>query len=99
MRRVNAARALLQELDDTAEAARRLAAQHGLSVRQAYRYVEQARGLVEEQPVPAASMAFTVKLPVPLIRALRNQAQRRGRPLSEVVTEAVQQWLARDDGR
>ena len=90
---MNAARALLQELDDTAEAARRLAAPHGLSVRQAYRYIEQARGVAGEQPVPAATMAFTVKLPVPLIAALRTQARQCGRPLSEVVTEAVQQWL------
>ncbi len=69
------------------------AAQHRLSIRQAYRYVEQARGLADAQPVPAATMAFTVKLPVPLIAALRAQARQCGRPLSAVVTEAVQQWL------
>lgn len=94
VRRVNAARVLLQELDDSAEAARRLAAEHGLSLRQAYRYVEQARGEPDECPIPPATMAFTVKLPVPLIAALRTQARRCGRPLSAVVSEAVQQWLA-----
>jgi len=94
VRRVNAARALLQELDDAASAARTLAAQHGLSLRQAYRYVEQARGVACEQPIPAPTLAFTVKLPVPLIAALRMQACRCGRPLSDVVSEAVQQWLA-----
>ena len=100
VRRVNATRALLQELDDGAKAARTLAAQHGLSLRQAYRYVEQARGLSSAQPIPAVTIAFTVKLPVPLVAALRRRARECGRPLSAAVSEAVQQWLAAtDDGQ
>jgi hypothetical protein len=92
--RVNAARALLLEHDEAVQAARALARQHGLSLRQAYRYVEEARDLVAAQPVPAPTIAFTVKLPVPLVAALRRQARHDRRPLSAVVGEAVQQWLA-----
>jgi hypothetical protein len=77
--------------------ARVLAGQQGLSLRQAYRYVEEARGQTTAQPVPPPTVVFTVKLPVPVVAALRAQARHCRRPLSVLVGEALQQWLAVQD--
>jgi hypothetical protein len=98
-RRLNAAIGALRAHGAAAPAAAALAAQYGLSVRQAYRYVEEAGRLEGELPVPTPTLAFTVKLPTGLIRALRTYAGRTQRTLSEVVAEALRRLLAEDRGR
>ena len=70
-----------------------------MSLRQAYRYVQEAEDLDAELPVPDPTMAFTVKLPTGLIGAVRGYAQRTGRTLSEVVAEALRRLLSEDRGR
>jgi len=92
--RTNAAVALLAHGDDVAAAARQLAAQHGLSERQARRYVEQARqgGQVE---VPQARVVFTVKLPAMLARRVRSTSHARGQTISALVTQALTEFLDR----
>lgn len=97
--RLNAAVAALREHGAPAAAAKALAAGHGLSLRQAYRYVQAAQELDRELPVPERTMAFTVKLPLGLIRAVRGYAARTGRTLSEVVGEAVRRFVSADRGR
>jgi DNA-binding transcriptional regulator LsrR (DeoR family) len=93
-RRINAAAELLTSGCDIAEAARRLARRHRISERQARRYVERARdrGPVE---VPSAKIVFTVKLPIELVRRIRQRAQRSGQTLSAVVTLALTEFLER----
>lgn len=98
-RRLNAAVGALRVHGAAAPAAAALAAEYGLSVRQAYRYVEEAGSLEEELPVPTPTLAFTVKLPIGLISALRAYAGRTERTLSEVVAEALQRLLAEDRSR
>ena len=98
-RRLNAAVAALREYGATAAAARALAAEYGISRRQAYRYVQEAEGLDAELPVPDRTMAFTVKLPTRLISALRQHARRTGRTLSDVAAEALRRFLFEDRGR
>ena len=99
VRRVNAALAALREHGASAAATKALAAEYGMSIRQAYRYVQEAEGLETELPVPDRSMAFTVKLPTRLITALREHTWRTGRTLSEVVSEALRKFLFEDRGR
>jgi DNA-binding transcriptional regulator LsrR (DeoR family) len=92
--RINAAVALLAAGHDVADAARQLAAQQGLSERQARRYLEQARqhGQVE---VPQARVVFTVKLPTDLADRIRSTAHARGQTISALVTQALTEFLDR----
>jgi predicted HicB family RNase H-like nuclease len=71
-----------------------LAAQQGLSERQARRYLAQARqhGQVE---VPQARVVFTVKLPADLARRIRSTAHARGQTISALVTQALTEFLDR----
>jgi DNA-binding transcriptional regulator LsrR (DeoR family) len=92
--RVNAAVALLAAGYDVAEAARQLAGQHGLSERQARRYVERARQGGQVQ-VPQARVVFTVKLPADLARRTRSAAQVRRQTISALVTQALTEFLDR----
>ena len=70
-----------------------------MSLRQAYRYVQEAEGLDTELAIPDRTLAFTVKLPTGLITAIRGYARRRGRTLSDVVSEALRRFLSEDRGR
>lgn len=97
--RLNAALAALRQYGATAAAAKTLATDCGMSLRQAYRYVQEAEGLDTELPVPDRTMAFTVKLPAQLITALRGHARRTGRTLSDLVAEALRRLLFGDRGR
>jgi hypothetical protein len=91
--RVNAAAALSAQGFDAPEAARLLAERFAVSQRQARRYVEQA-GESGAVPVPAASVAFTVKLPLTLVDAVRRHAAESGRTISAVVGQALAEFLA-----
>ena len=92
-RLLNAAYRLLGQRIDSAEAARQLAVQYALSLRQAYRYVEQAAGLDAPVPVVDPTVAITFKLPVSIVRALRVYARRRGLTLGQIVTQALAAFL------
>lgn len=93
-RRVNAAVELLASGFDIAEASRQLARRFRVSERQARRYVERARdsGPVE---VPSVKIVFTVKLPVDLVRRVRQQAKQRGQTISAIVALALKEFLER----
>lgn len=92
--RVNVANELLSAGLEIVQASRDLARRFRLSERQARRYVEEARagGMVA---VPEPTAVFTVKLPVSLIRWLRNYAHGSGRTLSSLVTQALEEFRAR----
>ena len=92
-RLLNAAHRLLGQRIETAEAARQLAAQFALSLRQAYRYVEQAAALIAPVPVVEPTVAITFKLPVSIVRALRAYARRSGLTLGQIVTQALAAFL------
>jgi hypothetical protein len=53
----------------------------------------------ERVPIPEPKVAFTVKLPRDLIRAVRPFATSTGQPLGEVVTQALEAFLGRGRGR
>jgi len=92
--RINAAAELAETGIPAAEAARVLAGRYGCSVRQARRYVDAAaaRGRVR---APEATVVLTVKLPVRLAAAVREHARASGRTISAVVTQALEEFLAR----
>ena len=71
-----------------------LAGRFGCSARQARRYVDQAAAS-GRVPVPEPSVVFTVKLPGRLAAAIREHARESGRTISAVVTQALEEFLAR----
>lgn len=93
-RRVNTAAQLLASGLSVAEAARELARRHAISQRQARRYAEQARDSGSRE-VPKPKVVFTVKVPVDLVRRLRRYTETGHRTLSSVVTQALEEFLAR----
>ena len=99
--RLNAALALLNQSLSLAEAAAQLVSAHGISKRQAYRYLNEAQKQSQPVPVPARKIAFTVKLSEDLIARVRAQARRRGQSLSSLVAQALEAFLGRgrEDGR
>jgi ribbon-helix-helix CopG family protein len=92
--RVNRALALLRRFPVPA-ALRAFVRRYPVSLRQARRYIEVAQRHPEGVPVPEPTMAFTVKLPVGLVRRVRNRARSTGSSLSAFVTRALEDWLER----
>jgi Ribbon-helix-helix protein, copG family len=92
--RVNAAAELAEAGMPAAEAARVLAARFGCSPRQARRYAA-AAAASGRVPVPEATVVFTVKVPARLAAAVREHARGSGRTISAVVTQALEEFLAR----
>ena len=90
--RVNRAVELLVELS-AADSVRALQAEHGLSERQARRYVNAARSTPGGMVVPERTVVFTVRLAPSLISRLRGRARQSGQSLSSTVSEAVRLYL------
>lgn len=93
-RRVNTAAQLLASGRSVAEAARELARRHAVSERQARRYAEQARDLGSRE-IPKPKLVFTVKIPFDLVRRVRRRTTEGHRTLSSLVTQALEEFLAR----
>jgi hypothetical protein len=93
--RVNAAADLVEAGLPVAEAARVLAGRFGCSVRQARRYAERA-ARAGRAAVPEDTVVFTVKLPAGLAGRVRAHARQAGLAISTVVTQALEEYLARD---
>ncbi len=75
-----------------------LIAATGISARQAYRYVEQARRLDAPLDAVDAKVVFTVKLPRSLVVRLHQYAESTGQTLSHIASQAL--WaLFRRGGR
>ncbi len=90
---LNAAHGLLSRGSSVAEAARILARERGVSLRQAYRYLQGARALRRAMPVGEPSMPATFKIPRDVLTDLRAYSRRSGVPLSVIVTEAIEKRL------
>lgn len=92
--RVNAAAELVAAGVPMAEAARVLAGRFGCSQRQGRRYAEAAARL-GAVVVPEPATVFTVKVPASLAQQVREHARASGRSISAVVTQALEEFLAR----
>jgi predicted DNA-binding transcriptional regulator YafY len=93
-RLLNAAHRLLESNTELSEAAQRLSREFDLSLRQAYRYLEQASELGHPVPIEEASIPITLKLPPSTVRLLRSHADRSGLTLGEIVTRALRAFLS-----
>jgi predicted DNA-binding transcriptional regulator YafY len=97
--RLNHARQLLAQFDRLPEAVQKMVRDCGLSPRQAYRYLQQARRLKRPVVVGDPKVAFTVKLSQTLVERVRSHASRTGLSLSDLVSRALVALLARRRGR
>ena len=95
-KRVNTAAELLAGGMEVSDATVTMARRHRLSERQARRYVERARdeGVME---VVAPKIVFTVKLPAALARRVRRAARATGQSISDMVGQALAEFLDRHD--
>ena len=96
--RLNLARELLRH-KQLPEAASELARTCGISLRQAYRYLERAQHLKGPVPVGDSKIAFTVKLSLTLVDRLRAYASSTRLTLSDIVSRAVLKLLNRGPRR
>jgi len=92
-RRVNVTVSLLKKKTSPSKVLARLIGHYGLSRRQAYRYLQQARKVASPLPVPETKAVFTVKLARGLIAAVRRQARRQNCSISDWVDQSLRQSL------
>ena len=97
--RLNYARELLQRFDHLPDAVAQMVQDHGVSPRQAYRYLQQARRLKQPVPIGDTKISFTVKLSQELVRRVRSFANTTGLSLSEIVSRALLTILKQRRGR
>lgn len=96
--RINGAFLLLRRLRSGTKAVAALVRQYRISRRQALRYVRQAQSVGRMQPIPERKVVFTVKLPLRLVRALRQMARSTGESLSALVARALEAFLQNRGG-
>jgi hypothetical protein len=92
-RQLNAAHQLLERDTELSEAAQSLAREFDLSLRQAYRYLEQAARLERPVEVTEATVPVTLKLPPATVRRLRAYAKSSGLTIGTIVTRALDALL------
>src|SRR5580692_12850128 len=90
---LNAAHGLLSRGSGVAEAATILARERGISLRQAYRYLQGARALGRAMPVGEPSVPATFKIPRDVLAQLRAYSASSGLSLSAIVTRALKRCL------
>jgi hypothetical protein len=92
-RQLNTAHRLLKRNMALREAAQSLSRQFGLSMRQAYRYLEEAAQLGEPVAITEATVPITLKLPPSTVRVLRAYARRSGQSIGVIVARALDAFL------
>ena len=93
--RLNAAFDLIARGQNLNEAAEALVEQFGLSLRQAYRYLQQAQGIKRPVPVCEPSIPITIKVPGDVVMKLRAYARASGLTIGQTVARAVLRFLAK----
>lgn len=96
--RINGALLFLRRLRSGTKAVAALVRRYGISRRQAARYVREAQRVGRMQPIPEPKVVFTVKIPLRLVRALRQVARSTGESLSALVTRALEVFLQKRGG-
>ena len=95
--RINEAFTLLANQMAPCQVVSELMTRYGISSGQAYRYLQQAKASEDLIRIPQACGVFTVKLPLPLIGQVREQAQSEGLSISKVVSSALENYLVSQD--
>jgi predicted DNA-binding transcriptional regulator YafY len=91
---VNAAFDLLVQNYSPHEAAKALVEQFELSLRQAYRYLQEAQSMTRPVEVRAPTIPITIKVPRDVVVKLRAYAQASRLTIGETVARAVLRFLA-----
>ncbi|CAE6839961.1 hypothetical protein R20943_07057 [Paraburkholderia aspalathi] len=97
--RLNAAFHLLADGRSLNEAVEAMAEQHGISRRQAYRYLQEAQHLSSPVVVAEPTIPITLKVPAAVAVTLRAYAQANDLTMGETLTRAVCALLATAGGR
>lgn len=97
--RLNAAFDLIARGYSLNEATEVLVEQFELSLRQAYRYLQEAQSLKRPVEVSAPTIPITIKVPVDVVVKLRAYAQASGLTIGETVARAVLRFLAKASRR
>ena len=92
-RQLNAAHELLERDMELSEAAQTLVREFGLSLRQAYRYLQEATQLNHPVEVAEATVPITLKIPPATARMLRAYAKTSGLTIGTIVTQALNDFL------
>ena len=92
-RQLNAARKLLEGNAELSKAAQSLSRDFDLSLRQAYRYLEEAARLKQPVAIIEVTVPITLKLPPTTVRLLRAYAKSSGLTIGTVVTRALATFL------
>lgn len=93
--RLNAAFDLIARGQNLNEAAAALVEEFGLSLRQAYRYLQQAQEIKRPVHVGAPSIPITIKVPADVVMKLRAYARTSGMTIGQTVAHAVLRFLAK----
>lgn len=93
VRRVNVTVSLLKKKTSSTEVLQRLAVRYGVSLRQAYRYLQLAQKTSAPLPVPEVKLVFTVKLSPRLIRQVRQRARQENCSISDWVDQVLRRSL------
>ena len=96
--RLNAAYALLAQGVTASEAVQRLSQRFGLSQRQSYRFVQDARAMGHPVEPAEALIPITIKIPGTLAETLRAHAKSSGHSIGELVARALRRLFS-DAGR
>ncbi|WP_429453975.1 hypothetical protein [Paraburkholderia sp. WC7.3g] len=96
---MNAAFDLLADGRSLSEAADTMAGQHGISRRQAYRYLQEAQHMSSPAAVAEPTIPITLKVPADVAVTLRAYAQANDLTMGETLTRAVCALLAKAGGR
>jgi len=88
---------LLRKYSSTSRVVTDLMEQYGVSIRQAYRYIQEAEKSENRLPIPEKKIVFTVKIPLSVIQHLRKFAKSTGQSLSDITTQALKVFLSKGD--
>ena len=96
--RINGALLLFGRLRSNTKTVTALMGRYRVSRRQALRYIREAQKVGRMQPIPERKVVFTVKIPLSLVRALRQMDKSTGESLSVLVTRALEAFLQKRGG-
>jgi hypothetical protein len=97
VKRINGAFTLLQKEKPQPQIVEWLMGKYGVSLVQAYRYIQLAKEIEEKMAIPESSVVFTVKLPPTLIKRIKKLSKSRRLSISKVVHTALEEFLAKKD--
>ena len=95
--RLNAAYTLLAQGMTANEVVLRLSQRFGLSSRQSYRYVQNARAMDQPAAPTEALIPVTIKIPDTVAQTLRAHARTSGLSIGEIVARALRRFFSEAD--